>query len=163
FERWLQSTARCKNVRSKPSIRHRAALVLLLPLLLGSATASPPPSGPLTGPLVDRLFGAHTDRAALAYSEAASAVRRKDCGAAYKALTPVLAGRDSEAAFAQLLLGFYAPSCGQVAYSEERLFAARNPNGPLEDWRLYLLSDSAGARGEYLPPPTPPAQPPRGH
>jgi soluble lytic murein transglycosylase-like protein len=137
-------------VRSKPSIRHRAALVLLFPLLLGSATASPPPSGPLTGPLVDRLFGAHTDRAALAYSEAASAVRRKDCGAAYKALTPVLAGRDSEAAFAQLLLGFYAHSCGQVAYSEERLFAAKNPNGPLEDWRLYLLSDSAAARGHVL-------------
>jgi soluble lytic murein transglycosylase-like protein len=131
-------------VRSKPSIRHRAALVLLLPLLLGSATASPPRSdtvGPLAG---------HTDRASLAYAEAATAVRRKDCGAAYKALAPILAGRDAEAAFSQLLLGFYAHSCQNAAYAEERLFAARNPDGPLEDWRLYLLADSAAARGHVL-------------
>jgi soluble lytic murein transglycosylase len=131
-------------VRSKKPIRHRAALVLLFPLLLGSATASPPRSG-AAGPLPG-----HSDRAALAYSEAATAVRRKDCAAAYKALSPILAGRDSEAAFAQLLLGFYAHSCEQVAYAEERLFAAKSPSGPLEDWRLYLLSDSAAARGHIL-------------
>jgi soluble lytic murein transglycosylase len=131
-------------VRSKKSIRHRAAFVLLLPLLLGSATTSPQRSG-LAGPLPG-----HSDRAALAYAEAATAVRRKDCAAAYKALAPVLAGRDSEAAFAQLLLGFYAHSCEQVAYAEERLYAARNPDGPLEDWRLYLLSDAAAARGHVL-------------
>ena len=131
-------------MRSKKPIRHRAALVLLLPLLLGSATTSPPRSG-AAGPLPG-----HSDRAALAYSEAAAAVRRKDCAAAYKALSPILAGRDSEAAFSQLLLGFYAHSCEQVAYAEERLFAARNPDGPLEDWRLYLLSDTAAARGHVL-------------
>ena len=128
-------------MRSKTPIRHRAALVLLFPLLLGSATTSPPRAVPLPG---------HSDRAALAYAEAATAVRRKDCAAAYKALSPILAGRDSEAAFSQLLLGFYAHSCEQVAYAEERLFAARNPKGPLEDWRLYLLSDSAAARGHVL-------------
>jgi soluble lytic murein transglycosylase len=132
------------TVRSKKPIRHRAALVLLFPLLLGSATASPPRSGG-AGPLPG-----HSDRAALAYAEAASAVRRKDCAAAYKALAPVMAGRDSEAAFARLLLGFYAHSCEQVAYAEERLFAARNPDGPLEDWRLYILSDAAAASGHVL-------------
>jgi soluble lytic murein transglycosylase-like protein len=132
-------------VRSKPSIRHRAALLLLLPLLLGSATASPPSSPTYPGPLAG-----HPDRATLAYAEAATAVRRKDCTAVYKALTPILSGHDSEAGFAQLLLGLYARSCGQVAYSEERLFAAKNPNGPLEDWRLYLLADSAAARGHIL-------------
>ncbi len=131
-------------MRSKKPIRHRAALVLLFPLLLGSATTSPPRSG-AAGPLPG-----HSDRAALAYSEAAAAVRRNDCAAAYKALSPILAGRDSEAAFSQLLLGFYAHSCEQVAYAEERLFAARNPKGPLEDWRLYLLSDTAAARGHVL-------------
>ena len=89
-------------MRSRKPIRHRAALVLLLPLLLGSATTTPPRSG-LAGPLPG-----HSDRASLAYAEAATAVRRKDCAAAYKALAPVLSGRDSEAAFAQLLLGFYA-------------------------------------------------------
>lgn len=132
-------------MRSRKPIRHRAALVLLLPLLLGSATASPPRSGLAAGPLPG-----HSDRASLAYAEAATAVRRKDCAAAYKALTPVLAGRDAEAAFAQLLLGFYASSCQQTAYAEERLFAAKNPDGPLEDWRLLLLSDAAAARGHVL-------------
>ena len=131
-------------MRSKKPIRRRAALVLLLPLLLGSATTSPPRTG-AAGPLPG-----HSDRAALAYSEAAAAVRKRDCAGAYKALAPVLAGRDSEAAFAQLLLGFYAHSCEQVAYAEERLFAAKNPDGPLEDWRLYILSDAAAARGHVL-------------
>ena len=131
-------------MRSKTSIRHRAALVLLFPLLLGSATTSPPRSG-AAGPLPG-----HTDRAALAYSEAAAAVRKRDCATAYKALAPILAGRDQEASFAQLLLGFYAHSCEQPAYAEERLFAAKNPDGPLEDWRLYILSDAAAARGHIL-------------
>jgi len=131
-------------VRSRRPIRHRATLVLLVPLLLGAATAAPPRrdlAAPLPG---------HSDRASLAYAEAAAAVRRKDCAAAYKALAPVLAGRGSEASFAQLLLGFYAHSCEQVAYAEERLFAAADPDGPLEDWRLYLLSDGAAARGHVL-------------
>lgn len=131
-------------MRSRRSIRHRATLVLLVPLLLGAATASPPRrdlAAPLPG---------HSDRASLAYAEAAAAVRRKDCGAAYKALAPVLAVRGSEASFAQLLLGFYAHSCEQVAYAEERLFAAADADGPLEDWRLYLLSDGAAARGHIL-------------
>jgi soluble lytic murein transglycosylase len=131
-------------VRSRKPIRHRAALILLVPLLLGAATASPPrfeTAGPLRG---------HTDRAALAYAEAAAAVRRKDCGAAYKAVAPILASKGSEAAYAGLLLGFYAHSCEQVGYAEERLFAAGDPDGPLEDWRLYILSDSAAARGHVL-------------
>jgi soluble lytic murein transglycosylase-like protein len=131
-------------VRRRKPIRHRAALLLLVPLLLGAATTSPPRYD-----LTATLPG-HTDRASLAYADAAAAVRRKDCGAAYKALAPVLAGKGSEAAFARLLLGFYAHSCEQVAYAEERLFAAVGPGGPLEDWRLYLLSDSAAARGHVL-------------
>ena len=131
-------------MRSRKPIRHRAALVLLVPLLLGSAT-SPPPRHGLAGPLPG-----HTDRASLAYAEAAAAVRKKDCAAAYKALAPILAGKGQEATFAQLLLGFYAHSCEQVAYAEDRLFAAADPDGPLEDWRLYILSDSAAANGHVL-------------
>jgi soluble lytic murein transglycosylase-like protein len=131
-------------VRSRKPIRCRAALVLLVPLLLGSATASPPRQG-----LSSALPG-HTDRASLAYAEAAAAVRRKDCTAAYKALAPVLAGRGQEASFAQLLLGFYAHSCEQAGYAEDRLFAAADPDGALEDWRLYILSDAAAARGHVL-------------
>ena len=74
----------------------------------------------------------------------------KDCPAAYKALQPILAGKGQEARFAQLLLGFYAHACEQVAYAEERLFAAADRDGPLEDWRLYILSDAAAARGHLL-------------
>jgi soluble lytic murein transglycosylase-like protein len=119
-------------------------LILLGPLLLGAATSSPPRHD-LVGPLPGL-----SDRASLAYAEAAAAVRRKDCAAAYKALAPVLAGRASEAAFGQLILGFYAHACEQVSYAEDRLFAAADPDGPLEDWRLYLLSDSAAANGHVL-------------
>lgn len=129
-------------MRRRKPIRHRAALVLLVPLLLGSATSAPTRTGALAGPLPG-----HSDRASLAYSEAAGAVRRKDCVAAYKALQPVLSGKGSEAAFAQALLGLYAHSCGQAKYAEERLFAAADPDGPLEDWRLYVLSDAASGQG----------------
>ncbi|HSG39924.1 MAG TPA: lytic transglycosylase domain-containing protein, partial [Thermoanaerobaculia bacterium] len=32
-------------------------------------------------------------------------------------------------------------------YAEERLFAAADPDGPLEDWRLYALADVAAGQG----------------
>ena len=59
-------------VRSRKPIRHRAALLLLVPLLLGATTTSAPRHD-LTAPLPG-----HSDRASLAYAEAAAAVRRKD-------------------------------------------------------------------------------------
>ena len=113
------------KVRSKKPIRHRAALVLLLPLLLGSATASPPRS-------------ARRRSAARALRPRRPRLRRGRRGGAPEGLPGRLQGaaarssraRDSEAAFAQLLLGFYAHSCEQVAYAEERLFAARQPRRP---------------------------------
>jgi soluble lytic murein transglycosylase-like protein len=128
-------------LRSRKPFRHLAAPLVLVPLLLGAASAPPRTAVPLPG---------HSDQAALAYADAAAAVRRKDCPAAYKALKPILAGKGQEARFAELLLGFYSHSCEQVAYAEDRLFAAANPDGPLEDWRLYLLSDAAAARGHVL-------------
>ena len=120
------------------------ALVLLGSLLLGSAPQAPPRSGPLAP------IPGTSDRAALIYAEAASAVRSKDCASAHKVLAPLMSGKGQEASFARLLIGFYAHACEQPAYAEERLFAASDPNGPLEDWRLYLLSDSAAAQGHIL-------------
>jgi peptidoglycan lytic transglycosylase len=131
-------------VRSRKPIRHRAALLLLVPLLLGATTAQAPRTESV------RPLPGYSERASLAYAGAAAAVRRKDCQGAYEALAPVLAGKGSEAAFSQLLLGFYAHACEQVAYAEDRLFAAADPDGPFEDWRLYILSDSAAARGHVL-------------
>ena len=65
------------------------------------------------------------------------------------------AGRGAEAAFARLVTGLYAHACEQVGLAEERLFAAADPGGPLEDWRLYVLADSAAARGHRAASPAP--------
>jgi soluble lytic murein transglycosylase-like protein len=119
--------------------------VLLVPLLLGSAPPASPGRSGLTTPLPG-----HSDRASLAYAEAAAAMRRKDCGAAWKALAPVAAAKGKEGDFALLLGGFYANQCQQIALAEERLFAAGDPHGPLEDWRLFALSQAALARGHVL-------------
>jgi soluble lytic murein transglycosylase-like protein len=130
---------------SRSPYRHFAPLapVLLVPLLLGSSPSAPTPRG---GPAIP---GA-SDRASLAYAQAADAVRRKDCAGAQKTLAPLLAARSSETRFATLVAGFYAHACEQVGLAEEQLYAAADPDGLLEDWRLYILSDSAAARGHTL-------------
>lgn len=136
-----------KDVKS-PKLPRRAvplALFFALPLLLGSATSEParPPGAP-------GLIPGHSDRAALAYAEAADSLRRHDCAGAERALRPLAAGQGSEAELARLVSGLYAHACEDVAAAEERLFAAANPGGPLEDWRLFILSDVAAARGHQL-------------
>jgi soluble lytic murein transglycosylase-like protein len=91
-----------------------------------------------------------SDRASLLYADAAAAARNKDCAGAFKILAPLTADRGAEGSFARLLTGFYAHACEQVGLAEDRLFAAADADGPLEDWRLYILSDSAVARGHVL-------------
>jgi soluble lytic murein transglycosylase len=91
-----------------------------------------------------------SDRASLLYADAASAVRGKDCAGAFKILSPLTAGKGPEAAFSQLLTGLYAHACAQAELAENRLFAASDPDGALEDWRLYILSDAAAAHGHVL-------------
>ena len=120
------------------------ALVLLVPLLLGSA------SQPAIRPHPDVPFVGKSDRTTLLFAEAAAAARRSDCAGAYKTLAPLTSGKGAEAQLARLVTGFYAHSCEQVGQAEERLFAAQDPGGPLEDWRLYVLSDAAEARGHTL-------------
>jgi soluble lytic murein transglycosylase-like protein len=131
-------------VRSRS--RFPFASVLLLPVLLGSAPSAPPN----LVPGLDAPLPGHSDRASLAYAEAASAVRRKDCNGASRALAPIVSVKGPDGEFAQLLSGFYAHACEQVGLAEERLFAAADPDGPLEDWRLYILADAAKARGHVL-------------
>jgi soluble lytic murein transglycosylase-like protein len=77
-------------------------------------------------------------------------MRRKDCGAAWKALAPVAAVQGKEGDFALLLAGLYARDCQQISLAEERLFAAEDRDGALEDWRLFALSEAAQARGHVL-------------
>jgi soluble lytic murein transglycosylase-like protein len=117
---------------------------LLVPLLLGAVSRPPSRPGGFAA-----LPGT-SDRAALTYAEAAAAVRNHDCAGAFRTLGPLTAGKDREAAFARLLTGFYAHACEQEKLAEERLFQGADPDGLLEDWRLYLLSDAAEAQGHVL-------------
>lgn len=120
------------------------ALLLLVPLLLGSA------SQPAIRPNPAVPFVTKSDRTSLLFAEAAAAARRNDCAGAAKTLTPLSAGTGKEAELARLVTGFYAHACKQEKLAEDRLFAAQDPAGPLEDWRLYTLSDAAEAQGHTL-------------
>ena len=139
----MSSSSRRRSPKSRRNLVP-SALLLLVPLLLGSA------SQPAIRPNPAVPFVAKSDRTALIFAEAAEAARKDDCTGAAKALAPLTAGKGPEAGFAKLVTGFYAHSCRQVGQAEERLFAAQDPNGPLEDWRLYTLSDAAESRGHVL-------------
>jgi len=136
-------------VRSQKSRHARrvfttAAPILLVPLLLGSASQTIRRSLPI------QAVPGISDRASLLYADAAAAIRSKDCANAFKILAPLTGSKGPEAAFSQLLTGFYAHACEQVALAEERLYTAADPDGNLEDWRLYILSDAAAAQGHLL-------------
>ena len=115
---------------------------ILVPLLLGSANRPPDPAAP-AGAL-------RADTAAGRYAQAAAALRARECGKAHELLAPLARGKDADAAFARLVTGLQAHACEDVAAAEERLYAAVHPGSLLEDWRLYILADSAGARGHVL-------------
>ncbi len=111
------------------------------------AAPAPPPAEPLLDPLP----------LAASLDEAAAALRRRDggcagamaaaAGAAERAASP------SAAAFYIVVEGLYAHACEDVARAADRLAAAApDPAaagpGPLEDWRLLVLADSAAAAGD---------------
>jgi soluble lytic murein transglycosylase-like protein len=120
------------------------ALALLVPILLGSSAAPP------IRPNAALPLGSQADRTALLYAEAAEAARRDDCAGAARTLAPLASAKGAEAEFARLVVGFHSYVCKQAGQAEERLFAAQDPNGPLEDWRLYALSDASRTRNHVL-------------
>jgi soluble lytic murein transglycosylase-like protein len=127
-----------------------ARTLLTLPFLLGAA---PPQSAAVAPAPAAASAVARPERdldVARAYAPAAAAMRRRQCAAADQAVAPLLARPKPDATFARLVSGLYAQACGQAGLAEERLFAAAEPGGVLEDWRLLLLSDSAAARGHVL-------------
>lgn len=139
------------SIRPRPTKHPRArrslvppAILLLVPVLLGSSATRPIRPNPAL-PL-----GNQADRSALLYAEAAEAARRDDCAGAARSLAPLASGKGAEAEFARLVGGFHAYACKQAGLAEERLFAAQDPDGPLEDWRLYVLSDAARQRNHVL-------------
>jgi soluble lytic murein transglycosylase-like protein len=126
-----------------------AALATVLPVVLGRSAlpAGPqlPPEPPAAAPAPDpfaALPAADLDRAA-------AALRRGDCAAARSALDPHAAAGAPAAGLARTIQGLHAHACDDPERAEEELFEAA-PGGPLEDWRLFVLADSATARG-HLP------------
>jgi len=122
--------------------------LLLLPFLLGSSSSAPPLAlSVLSAGTVARPTTS-ADEPARVFAQAAAALRRRDCPAAERAVAPLSVGPDGT--FARLVYGLYAHACEQIGFAEEELFAAPDPGGPLEDWRLFVLSDSSAANGHVL-------------
>lgn len=129
---------------ARPLLRVKAALpALLLALLLApnhpSATTAIPQPG------ADWL-----EVASSPWSEAAEAARRGDFEAARRPLAPLAAESHEDGLRARLVLGFYAHAAEEPELARRYLISAAGAVAPMEDWRLYLLSDSLRA-GNDLP------------
>lgn len=95
-----------------------------------------------------------------AYGEAAAALRQRRCGEAQAALAPLREPEASHPRLARLVSGLYAHACENVALAAERLALSDEPGEaggsgepggagpPLEDWRLFILAQSAFAAGD---------------
>ncbi len=126
----------------------RLQVVLLVPLFgLGTAGVLFHASD------VSRLTSAPSVTTAIASApppEAADAVRRKDFDTARALLEGAAAAASPDGALARLLLGFYAHACEEIEAAEGWLVEAGEASAQLEDWRLYVLADSAAAL-DHLP------------
>jgi len=83
------------------------------------------------------------------YAPAAEALRKGKLQDARQHLDAVAAQHPDQAAQARVVAGLYAHEAGDVALAQDLLSSAGDSKGELEDWRLYLLAESAGRRGEY--------------
>ena len=128
-----------------------AAVLVLISLNLEGAPADGARAASEPAEAAARVSpGPFADPVDPAYEPAARALRERRCGDAQQALEPLLehpAGSEG-ARFARLVSGLYAHACEDVALAQERLAAAAEPGAVLEDWRLYLLAQSAHAREE---------------
>ena len=152
-------------MRGTPSTRTCAVALIPLGLATGLLSGSAPPAPDLAQPVpaVETQAAAAPPETGVALlpattaaevpalpaatvARAAQALRRRDCDAAIAQLDPLTAGGDVAARFALLLQGLYAHACEDAAVAEEKLGRAAEPGGALDDWRLFMLSDSAAAR-----------------
>ncbi len=130
------------------SLRRIALLTLLsLPVSLSLLCSAPTRSGadPVAPP--QRLAPAAAGLDAAPYRDAAEALRKGDATRAQKLLARAAAGRPSRMKEAFRLAGLYAYAAGATAEAAE-LLAAAPAGGPLEDWRLYLLAETARERDD---------------
>lgn len=124
------------------------AAALALAFLFGRRAAGQPPAAPAAAVASSTVPTATLAALSLppaVVETAAAALRRRDCTAALAALDPLAGGDGPEAAFARQVQGFYAHACEDVELAQRKLFAAADAAGPLEDWRLLVLADSAAA------------------
>jgi len=83
------------------------------------------------------------------YSRAAEALRQGNLQGARQQLDQVATAHPDQAAQTRVVAGLYAHEAGDDALAKQLLSAVSTPGGTLEDWRLYLLAQSAAERGEH--------------
>lgn len=81
------------------------------------------------------------------YALAAQAIRKEDLQAARQQLADVARRFPREADRVRILEGLYAYEADEPELAEEILSGISTPGGSLEDWRLYLLAESARDNG----------------
>ncbi|HKH49210.1 MAG TPA: transglycosylase SLT domain-containing protein [Thermoanaerobaculia bacterium] len=81
------------------------------------------------------------------YSQAAQALREKNLQTARQHLDEVIREHSDEAVRARLVEGLYAYEAGDSDLAEELLSKVSIKGGELEDWRLFLLAESAQRDG----------------
>lgn len=81
------------------------------------------------------------------YSQAAHALRDGNLQSARQHLAEVAREHSDEAVRARLVEGLYAWEAGEAELAEELLSGVSIPGGELEDWRLFLLAESAQKDG----------------
>jgi len=82
------------------------------------------------------------------YAPAAQALRKRNLQEARQELEKVAVQHPDQAAQTRVMAGLYAHATGDATLATNLLTAAATPGGTLEDWRLYLLAESAAARGD---------------
>lgn len=98
--------------------------------------------------LTPRPLAAPLTRPLARYATAAQTLREGDLQAARQLLEQVARRYPDEAVRARLLAGFYAWEAGEDQLAEELLGQVSVPGGELEDWRLFLLAESARENGD---------------
>jgi soluble lytic murein transglycosylase-like protein len=118
-------------------------LVFLLPLLfiIPILFSAPRPQASL---VVNRAApDSLPSLSAKLYAGAARALRQENLQEARQILEEIATEHPKEAANARLLAGLYTQAAGKSREAVEILAATATPDGPLEDWRLYLLAQDA--------------------
>lgn len=132
-------------VQRPATILPRFALLLLLAATVLCEGSAVPVDADTTAGVDTAQTSPEADSAFL---QAADARRHGDCATPFQALAPLAARQDAVGRRARLLSGLYAHACEQPNQAVRFLDTTESLDGPLEDWRLFILADSAAAAGK---------------